>query len=311
MQLALDVNSQTVDLHPYDLKAAILYTLAYSDIFEFPLNLKEINRYLIGFRATEKQISDLLQSRQLASHVITDSKLYAIAGRSYIFGRRRTRVIHANELWEQARRYGSLIARLPFVRMVAVTGALAADNVEVGADLDYLIVTTSGYLWLTRAMILALDRLVARRGQKARLCPNFLITENALALEDQDLFTAQELVRMVPIAGFDTYAKMRAANAWTDNFLPNAQGSPNREISKSTIFTSKRAITEFVLSNPATRLLEKWEMDRKIAKFASQQTPNGETRFSADFCKGHFDGHKQQTMVAFEQRIAKLKLNGK
>jgi hypothetical protein len=312
MQLALGVNSPKLDLQAYDLKTAILYTLAYSDIFDFPLGPKEIHRYLIGIRATENEVEDLLNNNlDLASQVIFNESLYALAGRSNLFDKRKKRHIHAQELWKQAHHFGQTIARLPFVRMVAVTGALAADNVEAGADLDYLIVTKPGYLWLSRAMILALDRLAARRGQQARLCPNFLITENALTLEDRDLFTAQELVRMVTIAGFETYDKMRAANAWTDDFLPNAQGSPNGKTSRPTTDSQMRAISEFVFGNRVSRLIENWEMRRKIAKFSRQQTANGETRFSADFCKGHFDGHKHQTMIAFEQRIARFELNGK
>jgi hypothetical protein len=312
MQLALGVNSQKLDLQAYDLRTAILYTLAYSDIFDFPLSLKEIHRYLIGIRATEKKIEYLLNNDlDLANQVIFNESFYALAGRSNLFDKRKERHIHAKELWKQAHHFGQTIARLPFVRMVAVTGALAADNVEIGADLDYLIVTKPGYLWLTRAMILALDRLAARRGQEASLCPNFLITENALALEDRDLFTAQELVRMIPIAGFETYDKIRAANAWTDDFLPNAQGSPNGKTSRPTMDSQMRAISEFVLGNRVSRSIENWEMRRKLAKFSSQQAVNDETRFSADFCKGHFDGHKHQTMTAFEGRIAKLKLISK
>ncbi len=312
MQLALGVNSQKLDLHSYDLRTAILYTLAYSDIFDFPLSLKEIHRYLIGYRALESEVEDLLKNDpNLASQIVADRGRFALEGRAALFEKRKQRSEHAGALWKQAHRYGQAIARLPFVRMVAVTGALAADNVEPGADLDYLVVTKPGYLWLTRAMILAIDRVSARRGQQARLCPNFLVTENALALEDRDLFTAQELVRMIPIAGIATYNKMRAMNAWTDEFLPNSQGSPDREVTKSTNRSGIKGISELVLQNPVTRLIEGWEMRRKIAKFSRQQIANGETRFSADFCKGHFDGHKQQAMIAFEERIANLKLNGK
>jgi len=49
-------------------------------------------------------------------------------------------------IWPKAVGYGQAIARLPFVQMVAVTGALAMDNADAGDDLDYFIVTESDRL---------------------------------------------------------------------------------------------------------------------------------------------------------------------
>jgi hypothetical protein len=302
MSLALDT-PLTVAQQPATLAQAVLRTLAYSDIFDFPLTVDEIVRYLIGYRATADEVRAALA--ELGAVVSHEGELYALAGREAIFALRRQRAAQAAALWKPALRYGRLIAGLPFVRMVAVTGALAADNVAAGADIDYLIVTKPGWLWLCRAMTLAVNRAARLAGLQAELCPNYLLSENALALQDADLFTAQELVRMLPLSGLDTYEAMRAANAWSAAFLPAAAGAPRRLPGAADRGWLQRA-TEFVLGLLPLGWLERWEMQRKIAKFARQQAPNAETRFSADFCKGHFDGHKAQTLRAFELRLAAL-----
>lgn len=296
-----------LDLQTENLHAAVLYTLAYSDIFDFPLTLDEIHRYLIGRAASSTEVAAVLSTSELQGQLASDDKFYALAGREYLFALRRKRAALAAELWPQALRFGRLIGSLPFVRMVALTGALVSANVEPGADFDYLIVTKPGWLWLNRAMVLALNKLTKALGLRAELCPNYLITQNVLRLQDEDLFTAQELTRMVPISGFDVYANMRAQNRWTEGLLPNATGAP-RGLGENKHGGQIKRFIEAILSALPFQWLERWEMQRKIAKFARQNILNAETRFSADFCKGHFDGHKQKTLRAFQDRIARLKV---
>jgi hypothetical protein len=303
MSLALET-PRTVAQQPATLVQAVLRTLAYSDIFDFPLTVDEIARYLIGYRTTADEVRAALA--QLGAAVSCEGERYALAGHEALFALRRQRAAHAAALWRPALRYGRLIAGLPFVRMVAVTGALAADNVAVGADIDYLIVTKPGWLWLCRAMALAVNRVARLAGLSAELCPNYLLSENALALQDVDLFTAQELARMLPLSGLDVYEAMRAANAWSNSFLPMASGVPRLLPGAAAGSSWLQRAAEFVLGLLPFGWLEGWEMRRKIAKFTRQQAPNAETRFSADFCKGHFDGHKAQTLRAFEQRLAAL-----
>ena len=301
-------NVQAPDLRRSDIKSAILSTIAYSDVFDYPVTFKELYRYLIAYQTSESSLQEILKNGGYIPRTLsTDGEYLALAGREEIFALRRKRAIEAAALWPRSLRYGKLIAQLPFIRMVAVTGALASDNVELGADLDYLVVTAPGWLWLCRAMILALDRIAVG----VTLCPNFLLTENSLALHDRDLFAAQEMARMVLISGFHVYLKMRAQNRWTDNFLPNARGAPRNLGELAPISRSLQKFGETLLGNRAARRLEIWEMRRKIEKFSRQEKMNGETLFSADYCKGHFDGHKQKTMQAFRGRIENLGLNGK
>lgn len=303
MTVALE-RTYALAFQPASLSQAVLYTLAYADIFDFPLTVAEIRRYLVGQQASQADVAAALV--ELGERVCSEAGCYALAGRQTLFALRRRRAANAAALWRPAQRYGRLIANLPFVRMVAVTGALASGNVEADADLDYLIVTKTGWLWLCRAMALAVDKLARLFGSPTELCPNYLITETSLALQDVDLFTAQELVRMVPLSGLDVYTAMRAANVWTDALLPGAGGPPRLPPGGAAGRSNLQRAAEFVLSLLPLAWLERWEMRRKIAKFTRQRQPNAETRFSADLCKGHFDGHRAQTLRAFQARVDAL-----
>src|SRR2546422_753264 len=95
----------------------------------------------------------------------------------------------------EAVRRAILNTRLPFVRLVAVTGALAMNNARAGDDIDLFILAQPGRLWLCRLLVLGVVKLAARRGHT--LCPNFLLSTGRLRLSERNLFTAHEVVQMV------------------------------------------------------------------------------------------------------------------
>jgi hypothetical protein len=202
--------------------------------------------------------------------------------------------------------------------MVAVTGALAIDNVEPQADIDYLIVTEPGRLWLCRALVIAVVRRAARQG--VVLCPNYFLSERAVALNDHSLFTAHELLQMVPVAGPETYRQMIAANAWSTTFLPNArplaplsgvavEAVPPGEIGRRRPTMVRdlepsrwRTMAESLARLPPGGMVDRWEMRRKLRRFAARGI-TAEVAFNADCCKGHFEGHGQRIMAAYQERL--------
>ncbi len=282
------------------LERAIGRTVAYADLFDYPLTVPEIHRYLDGLRATPGEVAEALaRGNLLPGRLESREGYFFLPGREATVALRQERSRIARRLWPQALGYGRLMARLPFVRMVSVTGSLAMDNPGEQADIDYLVVTENGRLWLARLLIIGVVRLAARRGLV--LCPNYLVSERALRFPNPNIYTAHELVQMVPLSGPAIYRRIREVNGWCQRFLPNALGPP-RDLTGPAGGDLVQRLAELPLRTPLGAWLDRWEMRRKVAKFRQENPGASEARFSVDCCKGHFTGHSQRIMAAYRQR---------
>jgi len=281
-----------------DLQRAILETLAYSDIFEYPLRLDELWRYLpVG---AEKD--DLaLKLNTMHEYIGSRDGYYFLIGRDEIVGTRQRREAHSQTLLPHALRYGKILGALPFVRMVALTGSLAVLNVSKNADFDYMLVTKRGRVWMARLFAMAVNRIAKLFG--FTLCPNLIVSETVLEWPLHDLYSARELRQMIPITGLDVYNEVIALNRWAREFLPNAwQTSEVLKIAK----VSGWNLFEFFLNGRLGDLLEHWEMTRKIRRFSKQPGFGEETIFTAEVCQGNFHHHRKWTRELFEEKISAL-----
>ena len=132
----------------------VLKPILYADIFDYPLTFDEIYRFL-EFEARPENVRGLLNQAVENGQLAQVNGFYSLVDRSYLAATRHKRQKVSEVLWPQAVRYGRWVAALPFVRLVAVTGALAVDNPrDDWDDIDYLIVTQPARLWLCRALII-------------------------------------------------------------------------------------------------------------------------------------------------------------
>ena len=289
------------------IRNGILLAIAYGDVFDYAMTAEEVQRYLVGARAGMAAVKKLLwEETSRTKRLSQQGDLVCLAGREALFEVRKERKAITEKHWRAAGAYGRILAGLPFVRMIAVTGSLAVDNLEPEGDIDYLVVTAAGRLWLCRALAILVVRWAALRGE--HLCPNYFLSQDSLASSSKDLYTAHELAQMVPLNNMELYARMRASNRWTQWYLPNAQSAPQRRLPgriKRWVGLAQR-LGEAGLSGWMGGRLENWEMRRKIARFDRQPAVGAETDFCAEQCKGHFEGHAGRAMAEFARQVERL-----
>jgi hypothetical protein len=294
-----------------DRTTEVLKPIFYADIFDFPLTFEEIYNFL-EFRATPNEVKTLLDQALEGGDLVLVDGYYSLSGKTHLVANRRERWQASQLLWPKAIYYGRWIASLPFVRMVSVTGSLAVDNPRDGVDdIDYLIVTHPNRLWLCRALIILMVRYGHRNG--VHLCPNYLITKNALYFEDNNLFTAREMVQMVPLYGQAFYLEMRQINDWVTDFLPQGNGLNLDALDDqlTPVQQSIKWLGEFLLGNFVGDWLEKILQTIQITKHTRRVEQYGAVDrviFTADVCKGHYDGHNGKIMTAYRERIRDYEL---
>jgi len=258
------------------LERAVYSTIAYRDIFAFPPTLAEIHRYLHGVRCSKDDIADSLSRGELCDGLLeTDGTFFALRGRSQLFSVRRERELRFQQYVPLASHYARMLASLPHVRMVALTGSLAARNPGSDLDIDFMLVTDSGRMWLSRGCAVLIARIEAFLGRRP-LCANLIITKGAISLERKSLYDAHEIAQMVPVYGWETYQEFRAANPWSKVYLPNADGPPEplQDIAKLPLSALKAAATWLTRSRIG-QWVEDFEATRKVRRFNMPGTLEG------------------------------------
>ncbi len=223
---------------------AVLLTAIYADLFDYPLTADEVYDRLIGRGFGRRDLAaslDRLRERYLS---LRDGFTF-VQSRGHLVGLRRARRRRSEELWSGALRYAQWLACVPFVRMVAVSGSLAVNNSNGTSDVDVFCVTDARRLWAARLFIVPLSKLTRLLPSifPLYLCPNYVVSMEALDVRDRNLFTAHEVLQAVPLYGGDVYRKFVQRNRWACRMLPNLRWEA---VQKDQLDTAKPAATRLI-----------------------------------------------------------------
>jgi len=297
------------------LSEAIIKTLAYSDIFDFPLNPQELYEYLEGYPLD----SPKLISPELINNVpqidFLDG-LFFLKGREEIVSLRREKQKWTKQKKAIAQKVAQKLGLIPWIKMIAVTGGVAAGNAEEDHDIDLLFITASGRLWLSRLLEKISTELMGIRrhpgnhaGEKAKnkVCPNMYLDSQNLKLPHHDLFTAREIAQMKPILNRDqTYEKFLTSNSWMKEWLPNWWG--NKLKMKSEKLKIKRRKTQSPATGRQSSVLNFFEHLAKKLQLNYMSSKRTTETITETLLMFHPDDQRRKTIKKYRQKLHSLGL---
>jgi len=212
------------------LRKKILVTLAYFDIFEFPLTLMELRRYLWKDNVSLRELLEILDEMIRDQKLETKNGFYFLPKRLSIIEIRAKRYEISQKKWRRVKKYLFILRRLPFIKLIFVCNKLSYNNADTASDIDLLIITRKNRIWLARLLaVLVLGFLrIRRHGKKIRdrFCLSFYLAENSLDLSplsqgEEDIHFFYWLYQLRPIVGgLGVYARFIEANSWLEKYLP-------------------------------------------------------------------------------------------
>ncbi|HET9825584.1 MAG TPA: hypothetical protein VFP87_09620, partial [Chitinophagaceae bacterium] len=121
--------------------------------------------------------------------------------------------------------------KFPYVRGVAVSGSLSKNYADKKADIDFFIITKANRLWIARTILHLFKKVTFLIGHQHYYCMNYFIDEEALAIEEKNIYTATEVITLLPVAGPRGLDNFFQANVWSREWFPGYVPDQTVEIS--------------------------------------------------------------------------------
>ena len=240
-----------------DNKAAILSTLTYFDLFQYPLTEREV--YFFLPRHTPPASFEHALGELLAEGLVFACEgFYALRNDPALAHRRKAGNALAARMLRTAGRIAALLSHFPYVRGVGVSGSLSKQYADERSDIDLFIITSTGRLWIARTLLHLLKKCTFLIRREDWFCMNYFVDEAALEIPEKNLYTAIEIVTLLPMCGSDAFVEFRKANAWTDRYLPNSHGRV--VFSRENKPSIGRRLLEKMLDNRLGDRLDHWLM---------------------------------------------------
>jgi len=198
---------------------AVYQSLAYFRIFHYPLTRAEIQQ----FSSVPLSVEDLdhcLAELQKMEMVFEMQNYFSLddALLSQIKKRQSSEKRFHDKIGTM-KRYANLISHFPFVKFVGITGSSAKGLFEEEGDVDYFIITETGKLWICRTLLILFKKVFLLNSHRY-FCLNYFVDSNSLAIPDQNVYAAHEILAMAPVNNPELFQRFREENKWTKDYFP-------------------------------------------------------------------------------------------
>ncbi len=238
---------------------SIIKTLAYYDIFDYPLTAEEIYYNLGTNHVTVLDIQNEIELLCKDGLTFKNSDFYLLRNDENFITRR----LEGNRLAEKkinsAYRMTKFISKFPYVRAILLSGSISKGYMEKDSDVDYFIITQPNRLWVTRLLLMLFKKVFLLNSRKI-FCINYFVDTETLEIEEKNIFTATELTTLIPTYGKELYDELNSRNAWIREFYPNFPKRDTGRIAKKNISLIKKSL-EILLGNSLGDKLDDFAMN--------------------------------------------------
>ncbi|WP_407557603.1 nucleotidyltransferase domain-containing protein [Winogradskyella sp. 4-2091] len=195
-----------------------LKVIIYFSIFKYPLTKEEIYSF-----SSANHLSDTIQELNALIEqkiIFQFGNYFSDVNNKDLVQRRLNGNVMAKEIMPKALRRAKLIMSFPYVESVSISGALAKGYYDDEGDIDFFIITKPKKLWLARTFLILFKKVFLLNSKKY-FCVNYFISSNNLKIEEQNKFTATELITLMPVYGKSIIDSFITENQWALDFYPN------------------------------------------------------------------------------------------
>jgi hypothetical protein len=216
----------------------------------------------------------------------------------------------AEKVLRKASGIGKFLYQFPFVQAIGISGSLSKNYADKKSDIDFFIITKGNRLWIARTFMHLYKKFTYLNGRQHLFCMNYYIDEMAFQIEDQNIYTAIEIMTLLPICGEQSFQSFYKANHWVNERLPACTFRVQKDKDPRSSWI-KRA-TERLLNGKFGTWLEnvlfsitqkRWERKEKKGKLNRKGEPMGLIT-GRHFAKANPGAFQEKVLALYNQKIS-------
>lgn len=314
------------------IRNSILATIVYYDIFDFPLTLPEVHKYLINprrfsienvkssvFNIKVAEITIELDNMKGMGFIGSKNDFYFLSDRERLYELRIEREKIAAQKWKKFLRIAKWFQAVPYLRAILASGSLSINNTDENSDFDVLTVAKSGRLYTCRIFLCLITSLFgARRTRHERIAPdkfcfNHYITDSNLNIKYESLYNAQTYANLKPVLVKNGILdRFYAENIWLNKYIYNfkpAEGFVLGKVSSNLLFLGIARVGEFILNSFLGDKIEDWAkkyQQKRIKENSATYESGGRVVFNDNELEFHPRSFESFAINKYNDNLRKL-----
>ena len=297
------------------LQESILKVIAYFDIFNYPVTAQEIQCFM-DKPCNETNLHYAINELIKEKIIFRSKEFYSLQWDDTLIQKRITANTTALQQVKRAKKIASFLHWFPYIKGIAISGSLSKKVADKKSDYDFFIITEQNRLWVSKLFFTLFIKCAKLLGLGKFFCLNYVVDESSLEVTEKNIFTATEIVTLIPVHGNELFNRFFAANEWVQDFFPNRDSFVNTATEKRYVLARK--FTEWFFNNKAGDKTDdaimhffkrrcKKLMEQK--KFTESGFQIGALMIDKHFCRPYPQHFQQMILSRHTEKITKIKGN--